>query len=98
MIFEAVKPEIISQELVQASTRDISVNGLSCVSELPLAEGDQLQLTLQIPSQPVNALGWVVRCESDQGGSLVAVEFLQPEDQEQKRLLKFLAQAEEKPD
>ena len=59
MIFEAVKPEIISQELVQANTRDISVNGLSFVSELPLAEGDQLQLTLQIPSQPVNALGWV---------------------------------------
>lgn len=57
-----------------------------------------MQLTLQIPSKPVNAIGWVVRCEPDEGESLVAVEFLQPEEQEQKQLLKFLAQVEEKLD
>jgi hypothetical protein len=57
-----------------------------------------LQLTLQIPSKPVNAIGWVVRCEPDEGESLVAVEFLQPEEQEQKQLLKFLGQVEEKLD
>ena len=29
IIFEAVKPEIISDQLIQATTRDVSVNGLS---------------------------------------------------------------------
>ncbi len=57
MIFEAVKPEIISDQLIQATTRDVSVNGLSFMSDLPLEVGDQLQLTLHIPSKPVNASG-----------------------------------------
>ena len=98
IIFEAVKPEIIGDELVKGRTRDVSVNGLSFKTDLSLELGDQLQLTLQIPSKPVNAIGWVVRCEPDEGESLVAVEFLQPEEQEQKQLLKFLAQVEEKLD
>ena len=59
----------------------VSMGYRSCI-DLPLEVGDQLQLTLHIPSKPVNAIGWVVRCESDQGGTLVAVEFLQPEEQE----------------
>ena len=77
-----MKPEIISDQLIQATTRDGSVNGLSFISDLPLEVGDQLQLTLHIASKPVNTIGWVVRCEPDQGGTPVGLEFLQSEEQE----------------
>ncbi|MDA2935025.1 PilZ domain-containing protein, partial [Acidobacteria bacterium AH-259-D05] len=89
VIFEAAETEIISDQLVESTTRDMSVSGLSFTSDLPLKVGDQLQLNIKIPAQSVNAMGWVVRCEPSE--SLVSVEFLQSGEEEQRELMKFLA-------
>ena len=96
MIFDAAQAGIIGDKLLQATTKNISVSGLSFMSDLSLKVGDQLQLSIQLPTQPVDAIGWVVRSESGEGTTEVAVEFLQPEEEQQKRLLEFLAAASEK--
>jgi len=93
MVFDAANTEIIGDELVEVTTTDISVSGVSFNTDLPLKVGDQLKLTLQIPAEPVNALGWVVRCAPEKENSWVAVEFLNPEEKEQNQLMKFLVEA-----
>ena len=98
MIFDADQAGIIGDRLLEATTQDISVSGLSFTSDLPLKVGDQLKLSIQLPTQPVDAIGWVVRSESGEGETVVAVEFLQPEEHQQKRLLEFLAAAGEDQD
>ena len=85
---------MISEQLVKSNTRKISTGGLSFESELPLTEGDHLQLSIQVsPTQSVNFMGWVVRCEAAQEDSkkLVVVEFLEPEKKEERLLRTFLA-------
>ncbi|MEE8350297.1 MAG: PilZ domain-containing protein [Acidobacteriota bacterium] len=94
IIFDAAEMEIISDQVIESTIIDIGFNGLSFKRELPFNVGDQLQLTIQIPNQPVNAMGWVVRC--DQSKDIVAVEFLQPREEEQKRLMRFLVDQQEK--
>jgi len=94
MIFDAAETEIVCGQLVESTTRDMGVSGLSFKSDLPLKVGDQLQLTIQIPSQPVNAMGWVVRCDPSE--AFVAVEFLQLREEEQSQLMKFLADQQDK--
>ena len=94
MIVDATETKIISEQLVKSNTRNISTVGLSFESDLPLTEGDHLQLSIQVsPTQSVNFMGWVVRCEAAQEDSkkLVAVEFLQPEKKEERLLRTFLA-------
>ena len=60
MVFDAAKTEMIGDTPTEATTRDVSVSGLSFKSELPLTVGDQLQLTLQIPPPSPSTLwvGW----------------------------------------
>jgi len=94
MIVDATETKIISEQLVKSNTRNISTGGLSFESDLPLTEGNHLQLSIQVsPTQSVNFMGWVVRCEAAQEDSkkLVAVEFLQPEKKEERLLRTFLA-------
>ncbi len=93
-IFDAAETKIISDQLVKSNTRNISAGGLSFMSDLPLTVGDQLQLSIhESPAQSVNFMGWVTRCEAakEESKNLVAVEFFQPEEKEQRQLRSFLA-------
>ena len=93
MVFDAAETDLIGDQLVEATTRDIGVGGMSFKTDLPSKVGDQLQLTLQIPINPVNVSGWVVRCEPDEAEYWVAVEFLHPDEKEQTQLMQFLAES-----
>jgi c-di-GMP-binding flagellar brake protein YcgR len=93
MIVDAAATEIISDQPVKSKTRNISAGGLAFKSDLPLRTGDQLQLSIEVaPTQSVNVLAWVVRCDTGQEDSktLVAVEFLQPGEMEQGEIKKLL--------
>ena len=64
---------------------------------LLLTVGDKLELQLHFPSsEPVHAVGWVVRCErisvDKRPLHSVAVEFLQVDEMNQIRLMESLVQ------
>ena len=65
------------QPQLTLSLRDLSVGGLSAVSQLPLAKGERIAVFF--PPQGVqrgwDACGRVVRCEAGAMGYRIAVEF-----------------------
>lgn len=65
------------QPHLSLALRDLSVGGLSAVTDVPLAEGESLSVFF--PPQGINrgwdAYGRVVRCEPSAMGYRVAVEF-----------------------
>ncbi len=101
-VIDAVDTELIGAK-AECATRNVSVAGLAFDTELPLKVGDKLALRLNLdPSQQVNAVGWVVRCEPIERKeynhgtiiikitNFVAVNFLQLKAEEQNHLLRFL--------
>jgi c-di-GMP-binding flagellar brake protein YcgR len=102
-VIDASDTELIGAKALECTTQDVSVAGLAFDTELPLNVGDKLALSLNLdPSQQVNAVGWVVRCEPvkrkeyNHGTiitkltNLTAVNFLQLKAEEQNHLLRFL--------
>jgi len=99
-VIDAAETALIGEKLLRAKTQNISATGLRFETSLGLKAGDKLDLNLRLPaSQPVNAVGWVVRTETvgQNGNSLnsVALKFLQVNEEDQIQLLEFLAQAYE---
>lgn len=97
-VIDAADAELIGEKLLKSKTQNISVAGLRFETSLGLKAGDKLDMNLFLPaSQPVNAVGWVVRTEAveHQGKSLnsVALKFLQLKEEDQIQLLEFLAQS-----
>ena len=94
-VIDASQSELNGKRVDDLKTKNLSVGGLACQSRLPLKVGDKLEITLNIKeSQPVSAVGWVVRIsavESDKEDlRLVGIEFLQLAHEEQAELVKFL--------
>jgi len=88
----------MGEKILRAKTQNISVTGLRFETSLGLKAGDKLEMNFRLPaSQPVNAVGWVVRTETvgQNGNSLnsVALKFLQVNEENQMQLLDLLAQA-----
>lgn len=99
LVTDASKTWLIGKSQ-ECRTRDLSLGGVCFESTFPLEVGDKLALKLQPPRlQKLSASGWVVRSEPVlEGGKpfrLLALEFLQLEESEQKLLLQFLATHEE---
>jgi c-di-GMP-binding flagellar brake protein YcgR len=95
-VIDAAEAELVGEERL-SKTQNISVAGLRFETSLRLEEGDKLEIELPLPaSQSVNPVGLVVRSEpvEQPGNNLnsVAVRFLQLEEQDQIRLVDFLAQ------
>jgi len=69
--------EALRQPQLSLSLRDLSLGGLSAISQTPLAQGETL--TVFFPPQGTNrgwdAYGRVLRCEPSGFGYRVAVEF-----------------------
>jgi hypothetical protein len=65
------------QPKVNLAIRDLSVGGMSALSDVPLASGEHIGVSVagQTPFSGWNALGRVVRCEASSTGYRVAVEF-----------------------
>jgi hypothetical protein len=65
------------QPRINLAIRDLSVSGLSAVSDVPLAAGEHIGVTVSgdAPMNGWNALGRVVRCEPSSTGYRVALEF-----------------------
>ncbi len=65
------------QPLVQMDLRDVSLGGLSALSDVPMTCGERV--SVQLPSQgltaPWSAYGRILRCEPSGMGYRVAVEF-----------------------
>ena len=99
-VIDVAETELIGEKVLQSTTQNISVAGLRFETSLRLEVRDKLEMKLHLPdSQPVNAVGWVVRSEPvEQPGKMnsVAVQFLQWEEQDQIRLVDFLAQRKRK--
>ncbi len=97
-IIDAADAQLDGQEVSGARTQNIGVGGLLFESQLPLTVGDKLELCLRHPSKPVNAVGWVVRCEAAPSAgrvelNSVAVEFIHIDDEDQYRLLEILVES-----
>lgn len=62
---------------IKLQLRDLSLGGMSALSDAPIAEGEHLALTFpRRPGRPGwNAYGHVVRCDPSATGYRVAVEF-----------------------
>ncbi len=98
-VIDAADSELIGKKVVDSQTENISVGGLLFKSALLLQAGDKLEINLYLPpSRPLNAVGWVVRSNpfalDGKPLNLVALEFLQMEEEEQCHLLEFLVQYE----
>jgi len=69
--------EALRQPQLSLALRDLSLGGLSAISQTPLGRGEKL--TVFFPPQGVNrgwdAYGRVIRCEPSGFGYRVAVEF-----------------------
>lgn len=96
-VIDVAETELIGEKVLQSTTQNISVAGLRFETSLRLEVGDKLEMNLHLPdSQSVNVVGCVVRSEpAEQPGknlNSVAVQFLQWEEQDQIRLVDFLAQ------
>ena len=96
-VIDAADSKLIGERVADCQTENISVSGLLFKTLLPLQAGDKLELHLHCPpSHPLNAVGWVVRSnpfELDGNPlNLVALEFLQMEEEAQCHLLEFLVQ------
>ena len=94
-IIEATEAPIIGEEVLDAEIKDLSLGGLAFETNLPLEEGDKLDMNLRLsPSQVVNAVGSVLRSSQRDEESLhtVAVKFFQLDREDQSTLLLFLSQ------
>ncbi len=96
-VIDAANSELVGERVIDCQTENISVGGLLFKTRLLLQAGDKLEMHLHCPpSHPLNAVGWVVRSNpfEHDGKSvhLVALEFLQMEEEEQCHLLEFLVQ------
>jgi len=67
----------LRRPLVNLHVRDISLGGLSALTEHPIEEGEQLEVYLPSVNgmPPWDAYGRVVRCETSPLGYRVALEF-----------------------
>jgi len=96
-VIDAADSKLIGRRVVDSQTENISVSGLLFKTSLLLEAGDKLEMHLHFPpSHPLNAVGWVVRSNpfelDGKPLNLVALEFLQMEEEEQCHLLEFLVQ------
>ena len=100
-VIDVAETELIGEKVLQSTTQNISVAGLRFETSLRLEVGDKLEMNLHLPdSQSVNVVGCVVRSEPaeqpEKNLNSVAVQFLQWEEQDQIRLVDFLAQRKRK--
>ncbi len=96
-VIDAADTKLIGKRVVDSRTENISVSGLLFKTSLFLQAGDKLELHLHLPpADSLNAVGWVVRSNPfELDGKplhLVALEFLQMEEEEQCHLLELLVQ------
>jgi len=96
-VIDAAETHLIGEKFSKAKTQNISVAGLRFETSLGLRAGDKLEMNLRLPaSQVVKAVGWVVRTETVPNNAklshTVALQFLQLHEDDQIKLLEFLAQ------
>ncbi len=94
-IIDAADAQLNGEKVPEVMSQNISVCGVFFEQGLLLTVGDKLELQLHLPSsEPVYAVGWVVRCEpinvDERSLHSVAVEFLQIDEMDQFRLLESL--------
>ena len=94
-IIDAADTQLNGEKVSEVMSQNISVGGLFFEQELLLSVGDKLELQLHLPfSEPVHAVGWVVRCEpinvDERPLHSVAVEFLQIDEMDQFLLMVHL--------
>ena len=93
-IIAAADAQLNGEKVPEVMSQNISVGGLFFEQGLLLTVGDKLEIQFHLPSsEPVHAVGWVVRCEpisvDERSLHSVAVEFLQIDEMDQFRLLEF---------
>jgi hypothetical protein len=94
-VVDAAQSDLVGERVRESETVNVSAGGLLFQSDLALAVGDRLGLTIHLPSsQQVEAAGWVVRSEPDgqegSSGRWIALKFLETTTAEQNHLLDFL--------
>ena len=92
-IMAAAQHQLVSPEIHEAKTENISLNGLRFQTSLPLSEGDEIVVVLPLtPPDQLNAGGRVVRTERKTGERflVVSVALRQLSPEEQDSILKFM--------
>jgi len=96
-IIDASDIQLNGEKVSEVMSQDISEGGLLLEQRLLLTVGDKLELQLHFPSsEPVYAVGWVVRCEpisvDKRPLHTTAIEFLLIDQTNRFRLLESLVQ------
>ncbi len=96
-IIDAADAQLNGEKVSEVMSQNISVGGLFFKQGLLLTVGDKLELRLHLPSsEPVYAVGWVVRCEpisvDKRPLHATAIEFLLIDQTNQFRLMESLVQ------
>jgi len=96
-IIDASDIQLNGEKVSEVMSQNFSVSGVCVEQGLLLTVGDKLELQLHFPSsEPVHAVGWVVRCERISVDKRplysVAIEFLQIDKTSQFRLMESLVQ------
>ncbi len=94
-VINSADSELVGQTVKKARTENISAGGLKFETDLPLAVGDSLAITLDLsPFPKMKAYGWFVWTKEAEGKGepkiVIGLAFLQLEPAEQVHLLQFL--------
>jgi len=94
-IIDAADAQLNGEKVPIIMSQNISMSGVFFEQGLLLTVGDKLEIQFHMPfSEPVHAVGWVVRCEpisvDERSLHSVAVEFLQIDEMDQFRLMESL--------
>ena len=95
-VVHAAQSRLVTENIFNSKTQNISNGGLAFRTDLPLEVGDELQMSLDlISSRPVSTYAWVVRSELDDLGLYsLGLEFLELSRETRNQFQRFLARYE----
>ncbi len=97
-VINAAQRHLVTEQIFNSKTQNISDGGLAFRTGLPLEVGDELQVSLDlISSKPVSTGAWVVRSELDDLELYsIGLEFLELNRETRNQFQRFLARYEVK--
>ena len=97
-VVSAAQSQLVTENILNSKTQNISDSGLAFRTDLPLEVGDELQVSLDlISSQPARTGAWVVRSQLDDLEQYsIGLEFLELNRETRNQFQRFLARYEVK--